>query len=61
MNNTPNKHSIKPSDAVFCAFCTRYVWLDNKVELEQVASNDEFEHLIIGLGLQQENAVLATL
>ena len=56
--NTP---LIKPSDARSWALCNRRVWLDNKGELELTPVEDEFEQLIIDLGLAHEQAILENL
>lgn len=49
---------IKPSDAKSWTLCARRVWLDNKATFEQLPSEDEFEQLIIQLGLEHEANVL---
>jgi predicted RecB family nuclease len=49
---------IKPSDAKSWSLCARRVWLDNKGELKSEPTEDEFEQLIIELGLEHERAVL---
>ena len=51
------KPLIKPSDAKSWTLCARRVWLDNKGAFEQLPSEDEFEQLIIHLGLEHENNV----
>jgi len=52
---------IKPSDAKAWADCKRRVWLDNKAKLTIFPSQDQFEQLIIDLGLEHENTVLDAL
>ncbi len=52
---------IKPSDARSWAICTRRVWLDNNGELELTPVEDEFQQLIINLGLAHEQAILENL
>jgi predicted RecB family nuclease len=52
---------IKPSDAKSWSLCARRVWLDNKGNFETEAPEDEFEQLIIELGLEHERAVLEKL
>lgn len=49
---------IKPSDAKSWSLCARRVWLDNKCSFEIEAPEDEFEQLIIELGLRHEQIVL---
>ena len=53
-----DKPLIKPSDAKSWSQCARRVWLDNKGKLEQQRTEDEFEQLIIQLGLEHEDNVL---
>lgn len=53
-----NKPLIKPSDAKSWSLCARRVWLDNKGNFEIEAPEDEFEQLIIELGLRHEQIVL---
>ena len=52
---------IKPSDAKSWSLCARRVWLDNNGNLGLSTTEDEFEQLIIQLGLEHENAVLQRL
>lgn len=52
---------IKPSDAKAWSLCARRVWLDNKGGFEQTPIEDEFEKLVIQLGLEHEQAVLQSL
>jgi len=52
---------IKPSDAKSWSLCARRVWLDNKGDFEEALMEDEFEQLIIQLGLEHEEAVLQRL
>ncbi len=52
---------LKPSDAKSWTLCARRVWQDNKGELELPPTEDEFEQLIIQLGLEHENKVLQRL
>jgi len=52
---------IKPSDAKSWGLCARRVWLDNNGSLDLSTTEDEFEQLIIQLGLEHENAVLQRL
>ncbi|MBL4712293.1 MAG: TM0106 family RecB-like putative nuclease [Gammaproteobacteria bacterium] len=49
---------IRPSDARSWSLCARRVWLDNKGDLELPPVTDEFDLLIIQLGLEHESAVL---
>ena len=56
-----NKPLIKPSDAKSWSLCARRVWLDNKGNFEIEAPEDEFEQLIIELGLRHEQKVLEKL
>lgn len=57
-NNQPATTLIKPSDAKSWALCARRVWLDNKGDIELPAIEDEFERLVIDLGLEHERSVL---
>ncbi|MBT3001087.1 MAG: TM0106 family RecB-like putative nuclease [Candidatus Thiodiazotropha sp. (ex Ctena orbiculata)] len=52
---------IKPSDAESWSQCARRVWLDNKGDFEQAPTEDEFEQLVIQLGLEHEKRVLEKL
>lgn len=52
---------IKPSDARSWSLCTRRVWLDNKRDFELSPIEDEFEQLIIELGLAHEQTILQRL
>jgi predicted RecB family nuclease len=52
---------IKPSDAKSWSLCARRVWLDNKGDFDLPPTTDEFELLIIQLGLAHEDAVLKKL
>ncbi len=63
MQDTDNMKNplIKPSDAKSWSLCARRVWLDNKNSFESDAPEDEFEQLIIELGLRHERAVLERL
>ena len=63
MQDTDNMDTplIKPSDAKSWSLCARRVWLDNKGSFETDAPKDEFEQLIIKLGLEHERAVLKKL
>ncbi len=58
-----NRHVplIKPSDAKSWSLCARRVWLDNKGDFELSPIEDEFEQLIIELGLAYEQTVLQRL
>ncbi len=56
-----NKPLIKPSDAKSWSLCARRVWLDNKASFETDVPEDEFEQLIIELGLKHEQKVLEKL
>lgn len=58
MTANPNPPVIRPSDAVSWDFCRRRVWLDNKRDFEIESSNDEFQQLIIALGVRHEQDVL---
>jgi len=49
---------IKPSDAKSWSLCARRVWFDNKGNFDIEPSGDEFEQLIIELGLEHERIVL---
>jgi len=61
MTNATNIPLIKPSDAKSWSLCARRVWLDNKGDFELSPAEDEFEQLIIQLGLEHEDAVLQRL
>jgi predicted RecB family nuclease len=52
---------IKPSDARSWSLCKRRVWLDNYGDFELTPVEDEFEQLIIQLGLAHEQAILEEL
>lgn len=56
-----SKPLIKPSDAKSWSLCARRVWLDNKGSFEIDTPEDEFEKLIIELGLRHEQAVFERL
>ena len=49
---------IKPSDAKAWSECARRVWLDNKADFDIEPSEDEFDQLVITLGLVHEQSVL---
>ncbi len=51
---------IKPSDAKSWSTCKRKVWLDNKTAYEPAELN-EFDQLIINLGLLHENKIFTAL
>ena len=55
------KSFVKPSDAKSWSSCARRVWLDNKGSFDTAPIEDEFELLIIQLGLDHEEAVLQRL
>lgn len=57
MTSNIDKPLIKPSDAKSWSLCARRVWIDNKGELDLSPTEDEFEQLIIQLGLEHENTV----
>ena len=57
MPSTPANPIIKPSDAVSWVSCARRVWLDNRGDFEGEPSEDQFEQLVIELGLAHEKAV----
>ncbi|GBE06995.1 PD-(D/E)XK nuclease superfamily protein [bacterium BMS3Abin11] len=57
MSKKVYKPLIKPSDAKSWSLCTRRVWIDNKAQLNLPPTEDEFEQLVIQLGLEHENAV----
>ena len=61
MTNNTDKPLIKPSDAKSWCLCARRVWLDNKGDLELAPIEDEFEQLVIQLGIEHENTVLQRL
>lgn len=61
MKNNRNVPLIKPSDAKSWSLCARRVWLDNKGDIEIPPIEDEFEQLIIKLGLAHEQTVLQRL
>ncbi len=61
MTSNTDKPLIKPSDAKSWSICARRVWLDNKGNLDLSPTEDEFEQLVIQLGLEHENAVLQRL
>ncbi|XOV85477.1 MAG: TM0106 family RecB-like putative nuclease [bacterium] len=52
---------IKPSDARAWSLCARRVWLDNKGDLELAPVEDDFEQLIIQLGLAHEQVIFEKL
>jgi predicted RecB family nuclease len=52
---------IKPSDAKSWTLCARRVWLDNKSDIEVPPVTDEFDLLVIKLGLDHEQAVFQSL
>ncbi len=56
--HTPTSPTIKPSDARSWVSCARRVWLDNRGDFEAEPTKDEFEKLVIELGLAHEKAVL---
>lgn len=58
MTNRPTLPIVRPSDAVSWASCIRRVWLDNLGDFEEAPVEDEFEQLVIELGLAHEQAVL---
>ena len=58
MLSTPATRTIKPSDAVSWVSCARRVWLDNRGDFDVEPTEDEFEQLVIELGLAHEKAVL---
>lgn len=58
MPDQPSRPIIKPSDAVSWASCARRVWLDNLGNFEETPVEDEFEQLVIELGLAHEKTVL---
>lgn len=58
MPGQPPRPIIKPSDAVSWASCARRIWLDNLGGFEEAPVEDDFEHLVIELGLAHEKAVL---
>ncbi|HIB84197.1 MAG TPA: TM0106 family RecB-like putative nuclease [Chromatiaceae bacterium] len=53
-----NLPKIKPSDSKSWSLCHRRVWIDNKTDLRPTEIEDEFQQLIVNLGLQHEQAVL---
>lgn len=61
MTNDANTQWIKPSDAKSWSVCARRVWLDNKAAPDLAPIEDEFEQLIIDLGLAHESAVFQRL
>ena len=61
MTSNTGKPLIKPSDAKSWSICARRAWLDNKGNFDLSPTEDEFEQLIIQLGLEHENAVLQRL
>ncbi|GJL73339.1 MAG: hypothetical protein NMNS01_25380 [Nitrosomonas sp.] len=61
MKNNRNAPLIKPSDAKAWSLCARRVWLDNKRDFELSLIEDEFEQLIIELGVAHEQTVLQRL
>lgn len=61
MPDQPSRPIIKPSDAVSWASCARRVWLDNLGNFEEAPVEDEFEQLVIELGLAHEKTVLDSL
>jgi len=61
MKSNRNVPLIKPSDAKSWSLCARRVWLDNKGDFELSPIEDEFEQLVIDLGLAHEQVVLQRL
>jgi predicted RecB family nuclease len=61
MKSNRNVPLIKPSDAKSWSLCARRVWLDNKGDFELSPIEDEFEQLVIELGLAHEQTVLQRL
>lgn len=61
MSSDIDKNLIKPSDAKSWSLCARRVWLDNKGDFEISQIEDEFEQLIIQLGLEHEQRVFENL
>ncbi|MCG7983371.1 MAG: TM0106 family RecB-like putative nuclease [Candidatus Thiodiazotropha lotti] len=61
MTDAPNLPMIKPSDAKSWSLCARRVWLDNKGDFDFAPIEDEFERLVIALGLVHEQAILQRL
>jgi len=49
---------VKPSDAQSWSLCARRVWLDNQSGFETSPIEDEFEQLVIQLGIDHEKRVL---
>lgn len=58
MKSNTNAPLIKPSDAKAWSLCARRVWLDHKGDFELSPSANEFEQLIIELGVAHEQSVL---
>lgn len=61
MKSNRNAPLIKPSDAKSWSLCARRVWLDNKRDFELPPIEDEFEQLVIELGLAHEQTILQRL
>lgn len=61
MKSNKNVPLIKPSDAKSWSLCARRVWLDNNRDFELSPRVDEFEQLVIELGLAHEQTVLQRL
>lgn len=61
MTGPINIPTIKPSDAKSWSLCARRVWLDNKRDFDLSPIEDEFEQLVISLGLEHERTVLQSL
>jgi len=52
---------MKPSDAKAWKECARRVWLDNKGDRSLEPSEDDFEQMVIDLGLAHEKSILKKL
>ncbi|MEW8053010.1 MAG: TM0106 family RecB-like putative nuclease [Candidatus Thiodiazotropha sp.] len=61
MPDSAEIQSIKPSDAKSWSLCARRVWLDNKGGFDLTPIEDDFEQLVIELGLAHEQAILERL
>ena len=61
MINPSEPPLIKPSDAKSWSLCARRVWLDNKGQIELTPIEDEFEQLVIELGMAHEQSILQRL
>lgn len=57
----PERPLIRASDATSWVFCARRAWLDRTFEQEEEIGTDQFEQLVIGMGLAYEANTLEKL